>query len=106
MNSSYLSHVPSPHSLRALDALTFIQVGIDPFLAIYLQSVRNWNAARIGTALAVAGFAGMFAQLPVGALIDRLHRRRELYALGAALAALGRVAIVNLSSFPQILAAQ
>ena len=106
MNSSHLSHVPSPRSLRALDVLTFIQVGIGPFLAIYLQSVRNWNATRMGTALAVAGFAGMFAQMPVGALIDRLHRKRELYALGAALAAVGSVAIVNLSSFPQILTVQ
>ncbi len=106
MNSSHVSHVPSPRSLRALDVLIFIQVGIGPFLAIYLQSVRNWNATRIGSALAVAGFAGMFAHMPVGALIDRLHRRRELYALGAALAALGSVATVKLSSFPQILAVQ
>src|SRR6266403_2191110 len=74
MNSSHLSLVPSQCSLRALDALTFIQVGIEvgiPFLAIYLQSV-HWNATRIGTALA----------------------------------AVGSVAIVKLSSFPQIVAVQ
>ena len=83
--------------------LTFIQVGVGPFLAIYLQCVRNWTPTRIGMVLGAAGLAGMLAQMPLGALIDRLHHRRELYALGAVLAAAGSVAIVELSSFPQIL---
>jgi MFS family permease len=97
---------PSRRSLRALDALTFLQVGLGPFLAIYLQSVRNWTPARIGMVLATAGLAGMLAQVPVGALIDRLRHKRELYAVGAVIAAAGRLATVGLSSFPEMIAVQ
>lgn len=107
MTSSLLSRpAPSRRSLRALDVLAFVQVGLGPFLAIYLQSARHWTPAHIGTALAVSGCAGMLAQMPAGALIDRLRHKRELYAAGAALAAMGTLAMARFSTFPQIIAVQ
>ena len=72
---------------RALDALNFfladVRDGLGPYLAVYLLAVHHWDQAETGLVLSVAGFAGLIAQAPAGALVDRLRAKRGLLALAA-----------------------
>jgi MFS family permease len=61
-----------------------VRGGLGPYLAIYLVTVRHWDAAEAGVALAASSIAGLLAQTPAGLLVDSWPRRRELMA-GAAL---------------------
>jgi MFS family permease len=72
---------------RSLDALNFfladVRDGLGPYLAIYLLTERQWNQASIGLVMSVAGIAGIVAQTPAGALIDRSTAKRALIAAAA-----------------------
>ena len=61
-------------SLAGLDWVNFfladVASGLGPFLAIYLLTKRDWNAASIGVVLTIGGIAGLVAQTPAGAIID------------------------------------
>jgi MFS family permease len=100
---------PSKHSLRALDWLNFfladVQTGVGPFLAIYLAGYA-WNEERIGIALSVGGIAGILAQTPAGALIDQVHRKRMVIAVGAGALALGALLIALRPTLWWVLSAQ
>ena len=102
--------LPSRRSLRALDLLAFfladVKGGVGPFLAIYLQATRHWNSASIGMALAATAAAGVIAETPAGALVDRLRQKRELVALAALLIAVACLATVWFSSVAGVMAAQ
>ncbi|MGV7031914.1 MFS transporter [Methylobacterium symbioticum] len=84
---------PSAATLRGLDALNFfladVRDGLGPYLAIYLLAVRGpdqgWNEATIGLVMTIAGIAGLIAQTPAGALIDRTRAKRAI-VIAAALA--------------------
>ena len=84
---------PSAGSLRGLDALNFfladVRDGLGPYLAIYLIAVRGpdqgWNEATTGMIMTIAGIAGIIAQTPAGALIDRTSHKRAI-VIAAALA--------------------
>src|SRR5277367_3804234 len=79
------AHPASASTLRGLDWLNFlladVQTGVGPFLAIYLAGY-GWNEQRVGLALAIGGMAGILAQTPAGALVDRLRSKRALIAAG------------------------
>ena len=79
-------------SVRALKALNFsiadVQNGMGPYMALFLQSSAHWNTAQIGTALAFGNIAQVIAQTPAGALIDKIHNKRALIAVGVAMIAL------------------
>ncbi|KAB1076097.1 MFS transporter [Methylobacterium planeticum] len=87
------SRAPSDRTLRGLDALNFfladVRDGLGPYLAIYLLAVRGpeqgWNEATIGLVITLSGIAGLIAQTPAGALIDRSSHKR-LVVIAAALA--------------------
>ena len=72
---------------RALDAANFtladVRDGLGPYLAIYLLTEQHWDEARIGMVMAVAGFAGIAAQTPAGALIDATRAKRLAMAFAA-----------------------
>lgn len=74
---------------RALDALNFfladVRDGLGPYLAIYLLTERKWDEASIGTVMSIAAIAGILAQTPAGALIDRSHAKRGLIITAALL---------------------
>src|ERR1700712_1241736 len=78
------TRVPSRKALRGLDALNFfladVRDGLGPYLAIYLLAVRGpdqgWNEATIGLVITLSGIAGLIAQTPAGALIDRTSQKR------------------------------
>jgi len=100
---------PSTRSLRGLDWLNFfladVQTGVGPFLAIYLAGYA-WNEQQVGLALTVGGVAGIIAQTPAGALIDRLHAKRALIAIGVSGLAAGALLIAFAPLFWPIMAAQ
>lgn len=64
----------------ALDALNFfladVRDGLGPYLAIYLLTEQKWDEASIGAVMSIAALAGIAAQTPAGALIDRSTAKR------------------------------
>ena len=53
-----------------------------------------------------SGIAGLCAQAPTGALVDKLKAKRLIVAVSAALIALACIAIVKAPNYPVILAGQ
>jgi MFS family permease len=96
-------------TLRGLDWLNFfladVQSGVGPFLAIYLAA-SGWNEQRVGIALTVGGIAGILAQTPAGALVDRLKSRRGLIAAGVVALAAGALIIAFAPSFCPVMTGQ
>jgi predicted MFS family arabinose efflux permease len=103
------AHTPSAGTLRGLDALNFfladVQTGVGPFLAIYLAAY-GWDEQRVGVALTVGGLAGIVAQTPAGALVDRLRSKRALVATGIVALAAGALLIALMPTFWSVMSAQ
>lgn len=101
---------PSKRTLYALDAVNFlmadVHTGVGPFLAIYLAASLHWNPRDIGIALSAGGIAGLVAQTPVGAWVDRLRSKREGLAVGVGLLGIGALAVVFFHSFAEVVGAQ
>ncbi len=100
---------PSGPTLRGLDWLNFlladVQTGVGPFLAIYLAAY-GWNEERVGLALTIGGIAGIAAQTPAGALVDRLKSKRALIAAGVIALAIGALMIAFYPAFWPVVSAQ
>ncbi len=100
----------SPQSRRGLDWLNFFladtQTGVGPFLAIYLASSYHWDDQRVGIALSVAGFAGVLAQLPAGALVDWSRSKRALVAVGVVAVVVSATLFAFYPTFAVVLVAQ
>lgn len=88
---------------RALDWLNFfiadLQTGFGPFIAVYLTS-NKWTQGQIGVALSVGSAVTMLAQVPAGALVDVLPRKRLAATLGLVAVA---ASAVLLALFPNML---
>jgi MFS family permease len=101
---------PSSQTLCALDAVNFLMAdvhnGVGPFLAIYLVASLHWNPRDIGVVISTAGIAGLIAQTPFGAWVDRLRYKREGLAVGVALLGIGALAVVFFDSFAEVVGAQ
>jgi MFS family permease len=91
---------------HALDLLAFsladVRDGLSPYLSIYLLLNRHWDQASIGFVIAVGGIAGVVAQTPVGALVDKTTAKRALVIGGAVAVAAGALAIPLLPGFYSI----
>ncbi len=100
---------PSPGTLRGLDWTNFfladVQTGVGPFLAIYLAGF-GWNQQTAGWALTVGGLAGIAAQTPAGALVDRLRSKRTLIAVGVVCLAIGALMIAFFPSLWPVITSQ
>ncbi len=76
---------PDGTGLRALDWLNFfvanLQTGFGPFIAVYLTT-HKWTQGQIGVALSVGTAVTMLAQVPGGALVDALPRKRLAATIG------------------------
>lgn len=87
----------------SLDDLNFfladVRDGLGPYLAIYLLAVHRWDPASIGVVMTVAAMAGLVAQAPAGALIDRVRSKRAVVAVAALLVTLGCLVLPFTSSF-------
>jgi MFS family permease len=95
---------------RALDALNFfladVRDGLGPYLAIYLLTERKWDQASIGVVMSVAALAGIAAQTPAGALIDRSHAKRGLMATAAIVVTATCLALPFIDRFELVAATQ
>jgi MFS family permease len=73
--------------LRALDWLNFfvanLQTGFGPFIAVYLTT-QKWTQGEIGIALSVGSAVTMLGQVPAGALVDAMPRKRLAAAIALA----------------------
>ncbi|KMO31428.1 MFS transporter [Methylobacterium tarhaniae] len=105
---------PSRRALRGLDALNFtladVRDGLGPYLAIYLIAVRGpdqgWNEATTGMIMTIAGIAGLIAQTPAGALIDRSRHKRAIVIAAALAVTLSCLALPFISNFYAVAATQ
>jgi MFS family permease len=95
---------------RPLDALNFfladVRDGLGPYLAIYLLTERKWDQASIGMVMSIAALAGIVAQTPAGALIDRTTAKRALMIAAAIVVTLASVALPFIGGFEWIAATQ
>jgi MFS family permease len=95
---------------RTLDALNFfladVRDGLGPYLAIYLLTEQKWDQARIGVVMSVAAVAGIVAQTPAGALIDRSTAKRALMVVAAMVVTLTCLALPLLHRFDLVAATQ
>jgi MFS family permease len=95
---------------RPLDALNFfladVRDGLGPYLAIYLLTEQKWDAASIGVVMSVAAVAGIVAQTPAGALIDRTTAKRALMVAAAIVVTLGCLALPFIHQFALVAATQ
>ncbi|UFH48164.1 MFS transporter [Pseudomonas sp. KNUC1026] len=108
------AHTPSARARHALDALNFtladVRDGLGPYLAIYLIAVRGpqegWNEATAGLVMTLAGIAGLVAQTPAGALIDRTRGKRGLLLAATLVITLCCVTLPWVSNFWVVAATQ
>jgi MFS family permease len=88
---------------HALDLLAFsladVRDGLGPYLSIYLLLTHHWDQASIGFVMAVGGIAGVVAQTPVGALVDKTTAKRTLIIVGAVAVAGAALAMPLLPGF-------
>ena len=105
---------PSTRAARGLDALNFfladVRDGLGPYLAIYLIAVRGptqgWNEATTGAVMTIAGIAGLIAQTPAGALIDRSRHKRAIVIAGAVAVTLSCLILPFVGNFYIVAATQ
>jgi MFS family permease len=97
-------------SLRALDSVNFfladVRDGVGPYLAIYLLATHHWHPSDIGLAMSVSGIAGVVAQTPAGALVDKLRAKRWLVAVAAAFVAVGCLLMVLKTTMTSVITGQ
>ncbi len=95
---------------RPLDALNFfladVRDGLGPYLAIYLLTEQKWDQASIGVVMSVAAIAGIVAQTPAGALIDRSTAKRALMIAAAVVVTAACLALPFLHRFDLVAATQ
>ena len=110
MNPAAPDQVTQKPTRVSLDALNFfladVRDGLGPYLAIYLLTVQKWNEADIGLVMTLGGIAGIIAQAPAGALIDKTIFKRGIIIVAALMVTLSSVALPWLNSFPAVAAGQ
>lgn len=101
---------PRPDAQRPLDALNLfladVRDGLGPYLAIYLLTVQRWDEARIGVVMAAGMIAGIVAQTPAGALIDRSHAKIALIIAAAVAVTISSLMLPLWPDFSWVLASQ
>lgn len=85
-------------SLCGLDYTNFfladVRDGIGPFLGIYLLSAHHWNLRDIGIVSSIATFAGVLAQTPAGAFVDKVKNKKIVIIIASLLIGLGTTIIL------------
>lgn len=97
------SQMPSIAASRALDGSNFfladVRDGLGPYLAIYLLTVVHWDEASIGLVMSIAALAGIFAQTPMGALVDATRAKRGIMVAACVLVAAASLILPWITSF-------
>ena len=75
-------YTENSRSLRSLEWLNFflVQTEVGPFLAAYLAA-SGWNPAQVGYALTFGALVTVAVQVPAGAAVDAIRRKRMLLAI-------------------------
>ena len=81
--------------------LAAAQTGFGPFIPVYLTR-SHWSQGDIGVALSVGTAAALACQLPAGALIDALPRRRPIIAVALLVLAVSALAIGLFPDIPAV----
>jgi MFS family permease len=93
-----------------LDALNFfladVRDGLGPYLAIYLLTEQHWDEGKIGLVMSIAAIAGILAQTPAGALIDRSTAKRGLMIAAAIAVTTASVVLPLITRFEWVAATQ
>lgn len=96
---------PSRASLRGLDGanlfLAGLSSGFGPYVAVYLAD-QSWSQRDIGFVLTIGGVAALLSQVPGGELLDIVHAKRALVALGGATMAISALIIGYRPDFPWV----
>jgi MFS family permease len=105
-----LARVEAAKVKHPLDALNFfladVRDGLGPYLAIYLLTEQKWDQASIGVVMSVAALAGIAAQTPAGALIDRSTAKRGLMIAAAIVVTLACLTLPFIAKFEWVAATQ
>jgi MFS family permease len=105
-----LARVEAAKVERPLDALNFfladVRDGLGPYLAIYLLTEQKWDQASIGVVMSIAALAGIVAQTPAGALIDRSTAKRSLMIAAAVVVTLACLTLPFIARFEWVAATQ
>jgi MFS family permease len=92
-----------------LDLLNFfladVQTGFGPFVAVYLTA-KAWTQEEIGFALTLGTVAAMVSQLPAGALVDAVRRKRAVAAVGILSVAIAALLLAVWPVIPSVALAQ
>jgi MFS family permease len=99
----------STRSLAGLDWLNFsvasAQTGFGAFIAVYLTT-KAWTQAEIGEALSLGTVAAMLAQIPGGAVVDRLRDKRVAAAIAALALAASAILFAAAPTKPVVMLAE
>ncbi len=97
-------------ALYPLDALNFfladVRDGLGPYLAIYLLANQKWDEASIGIVMSVAGVAGILAQTPAGAFVDKSRAKRMLVVAAAVVVTIASLAVPLVTNHYAVAAVQ
>src|SRR6267154_6531342 len=93
-----------------LDWLNFllgnVKDGLGPFLAIFLMSSQHWDSGSIGIVLTISGVTTAVTRGPFGALVDAVHWKRTLIAVGVLAVAIAAVTMSLIPTFWPVAIAQ
>src|SRR5215471_17733252 len=100
---------PSRRSRSGLDWLNFfmadVQTGFGSFVSFYLAD-QGWSEKNVGFVLTAGGLSGVVGQIPGGALVDAMRRKRLLIAVGILMIAASAVLLASSHDFPAVFAAE
>ena len=86
----------SSPSLYGLDGVNFflaaILAGFGPYVAAYLAE-QKWTQTDIGLVLTASSVAGLLSQVPGGELLDKVHSKRAVVAVGAGIVILSALSL-------------
>lgn len=94
---------------RSLDAVNFFLAdargAVGPYLNVYLVTAQGWSQSALGVVTLISGIAALLLQTPIGAAIDRTHRKRGAIVAALAVMAVGAIVIFLRSDFWSVLIA-
>jgi MFS family permease len=82
-----------------------VQTGFGSFVSFYLAD-QGWSEENVGFVLTAGGLSGVVGQIPGGALVDAMRRKRLLIAVGTLMIAASAVLLALSRDFPAVFAAE
>jgi MFS family permease len=76
--------------------------GFGPYVAVYLAD-QKWTQEKIGFVLSASALAALLSQVPGGELLDTIHSKRAIVALGVFVVALSAMIIAFQSTLSLVL---